>query len=99
MINLETFSALTEIAAERSKQIDSGRDSDHDDNQSLGQWAWLIARRANDLGSPNLALISEDEPRRLLVEISAISVAAIEALDRQAKAPAHLTPDTDGDPL
>ena len=74
--------ALLEVADERQHQIDSGMDAEHDDKQPLAHWAWLLARRANDLGAPHLEKISEDEPRRLLVEIAAIAVAAVEAIDR-----------------
>lgn len=73
-----------EIVIEREKQIARGFDAEHDDRQPLADLAWLLARRANDLQAPNLAQISADEPRRLLVEIAAIAVAAVESIDRRS---------------
>lgn len=73
-----------EIVIEREKQIARGFDHQHDDRQRLSDLAWLLARRANDLQAPSLAHISQDEPRRLLVEIAAIAVAAVESIDRRA---------------
>lgn len=75
---------IGEIVEERAKQAEQGYDEAHDDRQTLAAWAWLLSRRSNDLSAPNLAAISKDEPRRILLEIAAISVAAIEAMDRVA---------------
>lgn len=76
---------LLEVLAERHAQIERGFDADHDDRQPLGAFAWLLARRANDLGAPHLEQISKDEPRRLLMEIATIAVAAVEAIDRKTE--------------
>lgn len=88
-VTLETVRVMLEIAAERRAQIDRGFDAGHDDRKPLSDLAWLLARRANDLQAPSLAQISEEEPRRLAVEIATIAVAMIESMDRRAVAEAR----------
>jgi hypothetical protein len=73
-----------EIVLERENQIASGYGHADDDRTPTSDLAWLLARRSNDLQAPSLNLIAKDEPRRLLVEIAAIAVAAIESIDRRA---------------
>jgi hypothetical protein len=81
---MDTFSVLMEIARERHSQIERGFDQEHDDKHPVTDMAWLLARRANDLQTPNWPEISPEEPRRLAVEICAIAVALIESIDRRA---------------
>lgn len=77
---------LSEIAAERQHQVeDLGFDLDHDRRIGQAGFGWLLARRAIDLVAP--APIEVDV-RRLLVEICAIAVGAIEMVDAE--------PDTEG---
>lgn len=66
-----------EVLAERLRQIEAERPDDH----SLAAWAWLLARRVTDLQCPPELGVTGD-PRRLLVEVAAIAIAAIEAIDR-----------------
>lgn len=83
---------LLDVAYERARQLDRGFDAEHDDRQPLAHWAWLLARRANDLAAPDLAAVSKDEPRRLLLEIATIAVAAVESLDRRPAERRRLDP-------
>ena len=77
------MSVLGEILQERQNQIESGYTENHDDAHPTSHLAWLLARRANDLMAPFPEMMPDDEPRRLLLEIATISVAAIEAIDRK----------------
>lgn len=72
----DTFSVAGEVLAERLRQKQNGRPDDHD----LAAWAWLLGRRVTDLQCPP-ELGAAADPRRLLIEIAAIAVAAVEALD------------------
>ena len=79
-----TNQVLMELAAERARQVlQHGRTPDQDDQRTIEAWAHLLLRRAVDLSSPFKAMVGDDD-RRLLLEIAAISVAAIEALDRRS---------------
>jgi hypothetical protein len=76
-----TRSVLVEILDERRHQIDDhGWTPDHDDLHGLEDFAWLIARRAIDMSHRDA--VHAVDCRRLFVEIAAIAVAAIEAVDR-----------------
>ena len=76
-----TRNVLIEILDERRHQIDDhGWTPDHDDLHGLEDFAWLCARRAIDMSHRDA--IHAVDCRRLFVEIAAISVAAIEAVDR-----------------
>lgn len=72
---------LNEILAEREQQKKQGFDAAHDDALRAHQWEARIVRyvaRATILqraGSPALA-------RRRLVQVAALALAAVEALDR-----------------
>ncbi|HUW00794.1 MAG TPA: hypothetical protein VMW08_00445 [Acidimicrobiales bacterium] len=78
-----TFRVLGEIAGERDRQIDRhGHNPDKDDRQPMSWWGWLLARRATDLSCPVTAVVADD-PRRQLLEIASIAVAALESLDRR----------------
>jgi hypothetical protein len=83
-----TFKVLAEITAERDRQVDQhGHDPKKDDRQPMAWWGWLLARRATDLSCP-IAEFVGDSPRRQLLEIAAIAVAALESLDRRELADA-----------
>ena len=78
----DTWRVLGEILDERRRQVEThGWSPQHDDQRTLTDFAWLIARRAIDLCHPD-ALRAVDA-RRYFVEISAIAVAAIETHDRR----------------
>lgn len=78
---------LLEVAEERIRQVtDHARTPEADDKLTLPQWGWLLGRRSDFLSYPFPGGDLEDDPRRLLVEIAGIAVAAIEALDRNAAA-------------
>jgi len=80
-----TARTLHEIFAERIHQIeDHGWTADHDDRRGLEDFAWLIARRAVEMSHADAAVVVDC--RRLFVEIAAIAVAAIEAIDRDESA-------------
>lgn len=77
-----TRSVIIEILDERRHQIDHhGWTPAHDDDHATFDFAWLIGRRAMEMCNPMAADVVDC--RRLFVEISAIAVAAIEALDRK----------------
>lgn len=79
---IDMYDVLAEVADERRHQIDDCRwTPDHDDLHGIPDFAWLVARRAVDMCHKDAAEIVD--ARRLFVEISAISVAAIEAIDRK----------------
>jgi hypothetical protein len=78
-----TFRVLAEITAERDRQVDQhGHNPKKDDRQPMAWWGWLLARRATDLSCPVAEFVG-DSPRRQLLEIAAIAVAALESLDRR----------------
>jgi len=77
-----TLTVLGEVLNERRHQVEDCRwTPEHDDQHHVEDFAWLIARRAVDMCHHDAAQIVD--ARRLFVEISAISVAAIEAIDRK----------------
>lgn len=76
-----TAGVLFELAIERERQSDTGRDAD-DDAKPIDHWSWLLQKRAMDMAHPYYrddAVIV----RRALVETAAIAVAAIESIDRR----------------
>jgi hypothetical protein len=78
-----TVSTLNEILAERYHQIEEcGWTVEHDDLHGPEDFAWLCARRAVEMSHAGAA--GAVDCRRLFVEIAAIAVAAIEAIDRKA---------------
>ena len=80
-----TRGVLIELLEERRHQIDDHHwTPDHDDLHGAEDFAWLIGRRAILLSHRDAVAATEPaEVRRLLIEICAIGIAAIEALDRQ----------------
>jgi len=81
-----TAGVVAEIAVERGRQIsEHGWTPEHDDGLGKDAWAWLLIRRLSDLSCPFEDEMSDD-PRRALIEIAAIAVAAVEAVDRQSAA-------------
>jgi hypothetical protein len=77
-----TRGVLLELLEERRRQIDEhGWSPAHDDEHATFDFAWLIGRRAMEMCNPMSADVVDC--RRLLVEIAAIAVAAIEAIDRK----------------
>jgi len=83
MVPMHTTAVLLELAVERERQIADGRTVEQDDKHGLAEWAWLLSRRVSDLQCPWVEAVNDD-PRRSLVEIAAIAVAAVESFDRQA---------------
>lgn len=74
---------FAEVLGERARQIElHGWTPEHDDRHGRQEWAWLLARRVNELQCPFDEAVLD--PRRALVEIAAITVAAIESFDRTA---------------
>jgi len=77
-----TRAVLLELLEERRHQIDThGWTPAHDDEHPTEDFAWLCARRAVEMSNQMSAAVLD--ARRLFVEIAAISVAAIEAIDRK----------------
>jgi len=80
-----TRRVLDEVGIERLRHVEHyGWDDEHDERHTVGAWAWLLGRRASDLAGVDHGAINKVEARRLLVEIAAVAVAAIEATDRTA---------------
>jgi hypothetical protein len=76
-----TRAVLLEVMLERRHQIDDhGWTPDHDDLHGLEDFAWLCARRAVEMSHRDAVQVAD--ARRLFVEIAAIAVAAIEAVER-----------------
>lgn len=79
-----TQAVLGEVLAERRHQIgDHGWTPDHDDLHGLEDFAWLCARRAVEMSHRDAYAVVDG--RRMFVEIAAIAVAAIEAIDRRER--------------
>lgn len=80
-----TRRVLMELLDERRHQIDDhGWTPDHDDLHGPEDFAWLCARRAVEMSHRDAAGVADC--RRLFVEIAAIAVAAVEAIDRRTPA-------------
>jgi hypothetical protein len=76
-----TRTVLAELLVERQRQQDvHGWTPIHDDAHPVEDFAWLIARRSVEMSNSQAA--EAVDARRLLVEIAAIAIAAIEKLDR-----------------
>lgn len=83
-----TRRVLEELQIERIRQTeDHGFDDEHDATQTIEAWGWLLGRRASDLAGHAFGAVDDDGARRLLVEIAAVSVAALEALDARRADP------------
>lgn len=71
-----------ELRAERIRQDDRWGGPHHDDSHAIEDWAFFIAIRCKALKSDSAAY---DPARRILVEIAALAIAAIESVDRIKK--------------
>jgi Lar family restriction alleviation protein len=71
---------LSEVKAERKYQYAKWGGPEHDDKHCLWDWARFIVLRVPTFD----ALLQSDDPRKDLIEIAALAVAAIESLDRKA---------------
>jgi len=90
----ETLAVLQEIAAERDRQEEShGFGPEHDDQHGEAEWAWLLGNRVHQLACPWNEVLGLD-PRRALVEVAAIAVAAVESLERKARDAAPIDADS-----
>lgn len=84
-LELATDNVLEDVRTERIRQREThGWTPSRDDSHPLSAWSWLLSRRAVDLAHPHPEDAGIDE-RRILVEIGAIAVAAIESWDRKAQ--------------
>lgn len=82
---MTTEAVLEELASERVRQAEEHEFTpDRDDRHPLSAWGWLLGRRSSDLACPYPETLPD--PRRVLVEIAAIAVAAIESIDRKVAA-------------
>lgn len=82
---------LSEIAAERRRQITNGWTAEHDDGHRNGEIVsapWGANRRASDGAVFSMAPHTAQYGRKRLLEAAALIVAEIERLDRLAAAPA-----------
>lgn len=86
-----TRGVLVELLDERRRQIDlHGWTPDHDDLHGVEDFAWLLATRAVQMCQRDAA--AAVDARRTMIEICAIGVAAIEAIDRKGVRRAAFTP-------
>lgn len=77
-----TRAVLAELLEERHRQVVvHGWTPEHDDLHGTSDFAWLCARRAVEMSHPDAALMLD--ARRAFIEIAAIAIAAVEALDRR----------------
>ena len=77
-----TRGVLIELLDERRNQIERhGWTPEHDDLHDVTDFAWLCARRAVEICHPDAAQMADS--RRVFIELAAISIAAVEALDRR----------------
>lgn len=70
-------SVLHDVFVERERQDIKWGGSEHDDHHTMDGWRELLTGRAG-----RVPLTRQDD-RRLMIEIAALAVAAVEALDRQ----------------
>jgi len=74
--------ALAQVAEERERQDGKWGGESHDDTLSIDEWHELLSdyigwgRRMAKMGSP-------DKARRRLIQVAALAVAQVEAIDRQ----------------
>jgi len=67
---------LQEILQERLHQDEKWGGPEHDDEHKQGDWGEFLLFRAEDLAA------ERGDHRRLLIEVAALAVAAIESTDR-----------------
>lgn len=72
-----TADVLHDVWVERDKQDIKWGGSTHDDHHTMNEWRDLITNQC-----ARVPLTRKDD-RRLLVEVAALAVAAVEALDRK----------------
>jgi hypothetical protein len=84
----EDVSVLSEIQAERKRQDEKWGGAGHDDEHDAQDWLDFIAERRTEL----MRYLTQDDDRafnrlyrRYMVEIAALSVAAIESHDRRTR--------------
>lgn len=68
---------LHDVFVERERQIIKFGGADHDDRHTMDEWRELITQRCER------APLTQADDRRLLIEVAALAVAAVEALDRR----------------
>lgn len=68
---------LHDVFVERSRQIIKYGGADHDDRHTMDEWRELIT------GHCGRVPLTRQDDRRLLIEVAALAVAAVEALDRK----------------
>lgn len=83
-ITTATLNILSEIARERKAQDAKHGGPENDDHHSTEDWALFLAHH---LGQTVRAIVDGNEAgyRQELIEMAALSVAAIEAFDRMGK--------------
>jgi hypothetical protein len=79
---------LHDVFVERERQNIKWGGADHDDHHTMDEWRALIS------GHCGRAPLTRADDRRLLIEVAALAVAAVEALDRN---PTWTTPAIAGD--
>ena len=76
-----------QVQAERERQDAKWGGPDHDANHTAGDWISFIAEHADKALRAEMGPIDGDadldEYRRRLIEVAALAVAAVEALDKQ----------------
>ena len=93
MAEPEFTKAVTDVLAERSRQVEKGFDAEHDDDHDGGELAWnatLVVGAVDDVTLPDVSRLDDwgiigkwcGKPRRLLVIAAALLIAEIERLDR-----------------
>ena len=72
---------LSEVSAERRRQNQKWGGPGHDDHHTVAEWARLIQNYAG-WAEVMAGMQSYDKARNRLVQVAALAVAAVEALDR-----------------
>ncbi len=80
-LGAERARVVEDILTERDRQSTIGYDFEHDSGHYTNDWVVLLARYLGKLGDAADGMEQADYRRRL-VQISAISMAGIESLDR-----------------
>jgi ABC-type branched-subunit amino acid transport system ATPase component len=93
-LTVEDLGVMLEVAHERVRQVDRhGYDRSHDAQHDVKEWAWLLLRRITDLMHPWQGTTELGDQRRLMIELAAITVAGIVALDENDGWPKERTDD------
>ena len=72
------MSVLDEVYEERQRQIGKGYVQKHDDGHPTNHFTWLIQRRVTMIDMNRCPIM-----RKLLIEVAALAVAAVESMDRK----------------